>query len=139
MFGFVVPSAETKKPKIQNLSERPETFGFFGFPMVFWFSNRNPKKSHVFFWILGGKPKKHRFFLFSCSVSGEKPKNPCVFLDFCWKPNTMCFFWISVGKQKNPRTTKKSKSFGPLRKVLDFWIFWFFGSLSLRANTARST
>ena len=36
-----------------------------------------------------------------------------VFLDFC------------SGNQKNPRKTKKSKSFGPLRKVLDFWIFGF--------------
>ena len=33
------------------------------------------------------------------------------------------FFWISVGKPKSPRKTKKSKSFGPLKKVLDFWIF----------------
>ena len=47
----------------------------------------------------------------------------------------MCFFGISVGKPKNPRKTKKSKSLGPLTEVLDFWIF---GSLSLRANTARS-
>ena len=35
-------------------------------------------------------------------------------------------FWISVGKQKNPRKIQKSKSFGPRRKVLDFWIFGFW-------------
>ena len=34
-----------KNPKIQNLSEGPETFGFFGFPTVIWFSYRNPKKT----------------------------------------------------------------------------------------------
>ena len=48
VFGFVVPSAETKEPKNQNLSAGPETFGFFGFPRFFWFSNRNPK-NHMFF------------------------------------------------------------------------------------------
>ena len=31
--------------------------------------------------------------------------------------------WISVGKpKKNLRKTKKNKSFGLLRKVLDFWL-----------------
>ena len=31
-FWIFGSSAETKKPKIQSLSEGPETFGFFGFP-----------------------------------------------------------------------------------------------------------
>ena len=39
-------------------------------------------------------------------------KTPCDFSDVCWKT-------------KKPRKTKKFKSFGPLRKVLDFWDFGF--------------
>ena len=81
-----VTTGETKKPKIQNLSEGPETFVFLVFLGFFWFSNRNPK-NHMFFLDLGGNQKTQVFFLFSCSVSGEQPKNPV-------------FFWISVGKPK---------------------------------------
>ena len=51
-------------------------------------------------------PKNHVFFW--------NQKTPCVFLDFCWK-------------SKNPRKTQKSKSLGPLRKVLDFWFCIAFG------------
>ena len=59
-FGFLVFG--TTKTKIQNLSEGPETFGFFGFPRVFLVFQQKSKKSHVFFdfrW----KSKKHKLFL----------------------------------------------------------------------------
>ena len=38
----------TKNPRIQNRTEGPETFGFFGFPRVFCFSNKNPKTTRFF-------------------------------------------------------------------------------------------
>ena len=41
-------------------------------------------------------------------------KTPCDFSDVCWKT-------------KKPRKTQKFKSFGPLRKVLDFWDFGVLG------------
>ena len=67
---FLVSAEGTTKPKIQNLSEGPETFGFFGFPRVFCFLTEIQKKTvfflvfhlksknHVSFWISVGKPKK---------------------------------------------------------------------------------
>ena len=89
------------------------------------FSNKN-QKTHGVFWFSNRNPTKHRVFWFFTRYRTRKPKNPCVclvfhlkskkpcdFLDFCWKT------------KKNPRKTKKSKSFGPLRKV---WIFGFLVS-----------
>ena len=83
--------------------------------MVFLDFRWKTKKNTVLFW-------------FSCSVSGEKPKKTlCFFFGFLLEnqKNTMCFFGFLLENQKNPRKNKKSKSFGPLRRVLDFWIFGF--------------
>ena len=109
------------KSKNQKLSEGTETFGFFGFPRFFLFSNRNPNNHIVFFEVLGVKQETQVFFFFVRSlvenqktlcflVSVGKQKKPCVVWDFCWKT------------KNSPRKTKKSKSFGPLRR---FWIFGF--------------
>ena len=119
-----VTTGETKNQK--SKLRGPKLSVFLVFLRFFWFSNRNPK-NHMFFLDFRWKTKKNTvLFWFSCSVSGEKPKKPCVFLDFCWKTKKHhVFFWIFVGKPKNPRKNKKSKSFGPLRRVLDFWIFGF--------------
>ena len=119
---------KTKNPKVSGPSERFWIFGFVvpsAVPRVFLVFQQKSKKTHGFFLILGGKPKKHQvLFGFLVRSLVENQKTPCVFLDFCWKTKKHhVFFWISVGKPKNTRKTKKSKSFGPLRRVLDFGIF----------------
>ena len=63
-------------------------------------------------------------FVFSAALLVKNQKNLtlCFFsLDFCWKTK-------NLGKPKNPKVSGPSKGFG----------FWIFGSLSLRANAARS-
>ena len=95
-------------------------FGFFGCPRVFWFSNRNQKTHGVF-----GFPteiQKTQGFLVFHQRPNKKTKIPCV---FCFPPKIQ--FGFLLEKPKTPRKTKKNKSFGPLTKVLDFWIcgFWF--------------
>ena len=124
---------KNKNPKIQNLSEGPETFGFFGFPRVFLFSNRNPKNHVVFLDFKWKNQKKHRVFWFSCSVFGEKPKNPC-FLDFCWKTKKHhVLFWISVRKQqKTLGKPKNPKVSGPSER------FWIFGFVVPSAETKKT-
>ena len=116
--------ANQKKTKIQNLSEGPETFGFFGFPRFFGFENRNPQ-NHLFFLILGGKPKQHRFFLvFLFGLWWKTKKTLCFFWISVGKPkNTMCFFGFLLENQNNPRKTKNStKVSGPSGfGFLDFW------------------
>ena len=83
----------------------------------------------VFFGFPTESNKAQGFFGFSPETEQENQKKPCVFLVFHLKSQkNHVIFWISVGKSKNPRKTKKSKSFGPLRKVLDFWFFGFFVS-----------
>ena len=82
-----VTTGETKKPKI--FLRGPKLLDFLVFLRVFWFSNRNPKN--------------HMFFLFSCSVSGEKTKNPVLFWDFCWKTKKHhMFFDFKLETTKNP-------------------------------------
>ena len=76
-----------KNPKIQNLSEGLETFGFCGFPS-FFLAFQQESKNHMGFWILSGKPKNTRLFLLFVRSLVKKQKNP------------VCF-WISVGKQKH--------------------------------------
>ena len=122
---------KTKIQKSKTILRGPKLLDFLVFLGFFGFSNRNPK-NHMLFLILGGKPKKHRVFWFSCSVSGEK--NPVLFGISVGKPkNTMCFFGFllenktNLGKPKNPTVSGPSEG------------FWIFRSLSLRANTARST
>ena len=71
--------------------------------------------------------KKHRVFLVFHQRPNKKKKTLCfLFYTQNLKKNDV-IVWISVGKPKNPRKTKKSKSFGPLRKFLifGFWVFWF--------------
>ena len=100
-FGFVVPSAETKKPKIQSLSGGgPKLLEFVVFLGFFWFSNRHPKKN-MFFVIFKWKTKKPLgVFGCFCSASGDKPKNLC-FLDFCCKTKKHCvFFGFLLENQK---------------------------------------
>ena len=41
-------------------------------------------------------------------------------LDFCWKTKKPCVLFL-LENQRTPRKTKKSKSLGPLTKILDFW------------------
>ena len=98
-----------REPKIQNLSEGPETFGFFCFHRVFWFSNRNPK-THCVFGFPTEIKKTHGFLFFTRNLTKKQKKH-------VKSPKNNVFFWISVGKQK---TLGKPKSCGPLRKVLDF-------------------
>ena len=111
------------KPKNQNLSEGPETFGFFGFPRVFLGFPTEIPKNHMVFLNLGGNRKKSTgCFWFSCSVSGEKPKKTLCFLDFCWRTKNTIFFWISVWK---PRKTKKIQKSRATQKGFGFLDFWF--------------
>ena len=119
----------TTKPKIQNLSEGPETFGFLVFLACFGFPTEIQKNTWCFLVFQHKSKKKHRFFGFSPETEQENQKEPGVFLVFHLKSKkNHVIFWISVGKPKNPRKTRKSKSFAPRRKVLDFWIFGFLVS-----------
>ena len=112
VFWFTPKALQNQKSKIQNLSEGPETFVFLVF-LGFWFSNRNQKKHRVVL-VFHQRPNK------------KITKNPVLFGFPPKIQKNHVFFWISVGKPKNPRKTKKSKSFGPLRKILDFRNFVFF-------------
>ena len=94
IFGFVVPSAKTKKPKIQKSKtflRGPKLFGIFGFPRFFGFPTEIQKVTCFF--DFNWKSKKHVFFWFSCSVSGEKQTKPVSF---------GFLFWISVRTSNNP-------------------------------------
>ena len=84
------------KPKNQNLSEGPETFGFFGFPRVFLGFPTEIPKNHMVFLNLGGNRKKTQGvfgFLVRSLVKNQKNllffsfflKNQKhnLFLDFC--------------------------------------------------------
>ena len=114
---------------------------FFGFPaeiqkktrffLVFHQKpSRKTKKTLCFFGFPTEIQKNTRFFWFFARNPAEKPKKPCVFLVFQQKSKkTMVSLGRNPKNQKNPRKTKKSKSFGPFTKALDFWIFGFLVSV----------
>ena len=114
-----------REPKIQKSKtflRGPKLLDFFIFLRFFWFLSEI-KKHMVLFGFPTEIKKKLGFFGFSPEIEQENQKNP-VFFGFPPRiQKKIVILWISVGKLKNPRKTKKSKSFGPLRKVLDF--FWF--------------
>ena len=79
---------KTKNPKIQSLCEGPETFGFFGFPRVFFGFLGFALKKPWFFLDFCWKTKKTQgFFGFSAGFLAKNQKN-------------LVFFWIFVGKPK---------------------------------------
>ena len=137
---------EPKNPKIQNLFEGPETVGFFGFPRAFWFSYRNPKTTIVFFFGFPTEIQKNQGFFGFSPETYPKNKKTQGFLGFPPKiQKNPVNFWISVGKPKKTLVhtgkTKKSKSFGPRRKVLVFWNFgflFFFGFVVPSAETKNA-
>ena len=75
---------------------------------VFLVSQTKSKKSQGLFWIFGGKPKNHSVFGFFVR-SLVKTKKSHVYLFGCLLE------------------PQKSNSLGPLRKVLDFWLWSAFG------------
>ena len=125
---FPPKALQNQKSKIQNLSEGPQTFRFFGFPRVFLvFHQKSQKKHMVFFGFPTEIQKTQGVFAFSPETE-QKNKQTVFFwfpfkikkhyvLDFCWKA------------KKTLGRPNKNKSFGPLRKVLGFWsFFWFLPS-----------
>ena len=63
-------------------------------------------------------------FWFSCSVSGEKPKNPVFFRFLLENQKTQSFFGFLLENQKNPRKFKIQKFRAP-QKGFGFLVFWF--------------
>ena len=119
-----------REPKIQKsktLLRGPKLLDFLVFLGFFLVcQQKSSQKTHGFFWFSNRNPKKHRVFLVFHQRPNKKTKKTLCFLVFHLKSKkNHVIFWISVGKPKNPRNTKNSKSFGPRRKVSDFWIFGF--------------
>ena len=111
------------KPKNQFL-RGPKLFGF---PSVFCFPTEI-RKTHRVFWILS-------VFLVFLVRFLVKNKKPMCFLISVGKPKQQCVFFGFLLENQKTLGKRKIQKFRAPQKSLGFCIF---GSLSLRANTARS-